>query len=144
MNFKYIYCFKFTHFLFQFWTWNAQSKGCGIHYYEVNALLSAQTQITGRKGTGEELTNRVFVSHIEGVLGDNQPTNINNCRSFCQAYPNCVHFTLFGPNFEAGVKNICVLNYGPPLASVRQLGIPIGPNQNATGFGSGPRNCETP
>ena len=119
-------------------------RGCGIHFYEVNALLSAQTQMTGRRGTGEEKMNQVYVSQIGSAVGDDEPTRIKNCRSSCQADPKCVHFTLFGPNFEAGDKNICVLNYGPPLANVRQLGIPIGPNQNATGFGSGPRNCKTP
>ena len=102
--------------------------------------------MTGRRGTGEEITDNVYVSRSLEAFGDDQPSRIERCRFSCQIDSNCVHFTLFGPNFEAeaNVTNICVLNYGPPLASVRQLGIPIGPNQNATGFGSGPRNCETP
>ena len=123
MNFKYIYCFKFTHFLFQFWTWNAQSKGCGIHYYEVNALLSAQTQITGRKGTGEELTNKVYVSQSFNTTMRNYSQSLFLCRDLCRVDPECQTFTVFGPNFEAEGKNTCVLNYGPP--AYRKLPIPI-------------------
>ena len=81
-----------------------------------------------------------------GALGDDEPTKIKYCRSSCQASFNCKHFTYFGPNFTADplVKNVCVLNYGPQLIAVRQLAIPIGFGQNATGFGSGPRNCGSP
>ena len=139
-------CFKFTHYLFQFWTWNTISKGCGIHYYEVNALLPAQTQITGRKGTGElTFYNQVYVSVSFDTTGRTYSESLIFCRDFCRVVVGCQTFTVFGPNFEGEGKNTCVLNYGPPLANVRQLAIPIFTVLGltfATGFASAPRNCQ--
>ena len=134
-------CFKFIHFLFQFWTWNTQSTGCGIHFFEVNAIVPAQTQITGRKGTGEELNDQVYVSQSFNTAGFDLSASRFYCRNLCNADPKCLHFTIFGSNFEGEGKNTCVLNYGPQLADVRQLAIPIGNGQTATGFASSPRNC---
>ena len=99
--------------------------------------------MTGRRNSTIEITGLVYVSQSLPASGDDQPTRIQRCRLMCQNDSKCIHFTLFGPNFDAepNFKGFCVLNYGPPLDSVRELAIPIGPNQNATGFGSGPRNC---
>ena len=133
MNFEYIDCFKFTHFLFQFWTWNTQSTGCGIHFYEVNATVPAQTQITGRKGTGEELNDRVYVSQAFNTEEFDESASRIYCRNLCEADSECLHFTVFGPNFEGEGKNTCVLNYGPQFPRI----LPIG----ATGFASAPRDC---
>ena len=115
MNFEYIDCFKFTHFLFQFWTYNKFSKGCGIHYYPVNALVPAPSQITGKQGTGEEKMDKVYVSQSFNTEGRNYSTSLSFCRAHCVDYrPNCQTYTVFGPDFEGEGKNTCVLNYGPP------------------------------
>ena len=134
MNFEYIDCFKFTHFLFQFWTYNKFSKGCGIHYYPVNDLVPAPTQITGKKGTGEEKMDKVYVSKSFNTTGLNYSTSLSFCGAACVKHrPNCITYTVFGPDFEGEGKNTCVLNYGPQFPRR----IPI----EATGFASAFRDC---
>ena len=115
MNFEYIDCFKFTHFLFQFWTYNKFSKGCGIHYYPVNALVPAPTQITGKRETGEELKDQVYVSKAFDTTGKTYSESLSFCGESCRNdIGKCKTFTVFGPDFEGEGKNTCVLNYGPP------------------------------
>ena len=114
MNFEYIDCFKFTHFLFQFWTYNKFSKGCGIHYYEVNDLIPAPSQITGKKETGEEHMDKVYVSKSFNTTGRNYPHSLSFCKHRCVRNDKCQTYTVFGPDFDGEGKSTCVLNYGPP------------------------------
>ena len=115
MNFEYIDCFKFTHFLFQFWTWNKYSKGCGLHFYEGNDLIPAPSQTCGKKGMGDENMDKVYVSKSFDTTGFSFSTSLSFCRARCVEYrPNCQTYTVFGPDFEGEGKNTCVLNYGPP------------------------------
>merc|ERR1719203_543870 len=129
----------------KFWTWNTNSGGCGTHCYEVTTTLPAKTQKTGRKGMDEELNDQVYVSK-SFATGNDESASRSICRSSCQADPKCLHFTLFGPNFEADGKNTCVLNYGPPLVApnYREEPIPkpgVYPLQDVTGFASAPKFC---
>jgi hypothetical protein len=144
LNIKYIDCFKFTHFLIQFWTWNAQSKGCGIHDYEVNDLLPAPTQITGKIGTGEELKDQVYVSKAINTTGKTYSESLSFCGESCRNDDGkCKTFTVFGPDFDGEGKNTCVLNYGPK--DYRKLFIPIFTTSGikfATGFASAPWYCQ--
>ena len=115
------------------------SKGCGIRCYEVTTTVKAPTQMTGRKGTGEELKDQVYVSKSFKTTGNNESASRNICRNSCLADPKCLHFTLFGPNFEAEDKDTCVLEYGPP--DYRKEAIPLGAGKTATGFASAPKFC---
>ena len=72
-----------------------------------------------------------------------EPRSRQYCRSKCRGDPLCLHFTVFGPNFEAEGNHTCVLNYGPTPPDYRMLAIPNpnNPSQDLTGFASALDSC---
>ena len=56
------------------------SKGCGIRCHEVTTTVKATKQMTGKKGTGEELNDQVYVSKSFKTTGNDESTSRNICK----------------------------------------------------------------
>ena len=91
--------------------------------------------------------DKVYVSKSFNTTGLNYSTSLSFCGAACVKHrPNCITYTVFGPDFEGEGKNTCVLNYGPP--NYRKLPLPAVTYFNGflgynflTGFASATWHC---
>ena len=108
----------------KFFTWNEESKACGIRKFTPSNYITVSGQTTASK-TGKFLDNTILVGNA--FTTDNK----NSCLKVCEVDDQCLSCTY---NDETSDNpNICVLNYGP---TERKLS--LGPN---SGISSASKNC---
>jgi len=109
----------------QFWTWNKNTRKCGIRDYETDgSRFDAPGQWTGRKNRNVEYENKVFVSRQEFSYG------FNSCKNICQNDNKCKAVLYTGSTISG---NNCVLTYG---SNLRQFNVPA-----SAGLSSNKKAC---
>ena len=114
--------------MFQFFTWNDGTKGCGIREYPFSGVIKALGQKTAPKtATSSEdvLDDKVFVGNAL-FTADHE-----SCWDACNNDEKCQSCTF---NDETSSNpNVCVLNYGHTERKLE-----LGPN---SGVSSAPKKC---
>ena len=120
-----------THLLFQFFTWNQQSGGCGLRTWIPGNYVKAFGQRFGTKTIILDEENTVPVG--SAFPFSFQPDSAWACRYVCSTNPQCKSWT-WSNSQAAFNKNICALNYGVPTEALS-----VGPNSGIT---SGAKICQ--
>ena len=108
----------------QFFTFNEQSKACGIRRFTPGNYIKAEGQSTGTRH-GDVLSNHVLVG--EAIKVEDQLS----CLEACKMDEKCQSCTFNDEN--SANPRICVLNYGPIERT-----LPLGAN---SGISSAKKDC---
>ena len=101
---------------FQFFTWNQNSKNCGLRCYKPNVLINVpgSGQRTGTRNGG-------INPNLDSIyVADSFKISKDNCKRNCEIDPKCVSVT-YTEHSQYFWMGKCVKNYGP---TIRVLPLP--------------------